>query len=122
LGAAATIMRRVLVDYARRRSATKRGDDAIVVSLEDAPDLVIDLRQQHVIALSDALDTLARHMPQSARVVELRYFGGLSIDETAASLGVAPATVKRYWTFARAWLHRELVGEGSDGSRTPDAG
>jgi RNA polymerase sigma factor (TIGR02999 family) len=117
-GAAATIMRRVLVDYARQRGANKRRDNAIVVPLEDAPDLVIDLRED-VIALSDALDALAQHMPQPARVVELRYFGGLSIDETAESLGVAPATVKRYWTFARAWLHREMVGTGHDGSERP---
>jgi RNA polymerase sigma-70 factor, ECF subfamily len=117
-GAAATIMRRVLVDYARQRGAVKRRDDAVVVALEDIPTLAIDLRLD-LVALSDALDALAAQLPQPARVVELRYFGGLSIDETAASLGVAPATVKRYWAFARAWLRRELVGAGHDAGETP---
>jgi RNA polymerase sigma factor (sigma-70 family) len=68
----------------------------------------VDLRKD-LVALDEALTRLGAEAPQPARVVELRYFGGLSIEETAAALGVAPATVKRHWTFARAWLHRELT-------------
>jgi len=106
-GAAASVMRRILVDQARRRLAEKRGggaghapiDDTISVSLE--PDL-------DVMALHEALNQLAVHDPESARVVELRCFGGLSIEETAEVLDSSPATVTRLWTFARAWLYRRL--------------
>jgi RNA polymerase sigma factor (TIGR02999 family) len=108
-GAAAQAMRRVLVDYARSRNASKRGGGAIdVVPFEDI-DGPLDLRLDFA-ALNDALDALAAIAPDKARVVELRYFGGLSIEETASLLGVAPATVKRHWTFARAWLFRALGG------------
>jgi RNA polymerase sigma factor (TIGR02999 family) len=106
-GAAAQAMRRILVDHARRRRAQKRGDDPAMVSL-DSIDAGVDLRRD-IVALDEALTRLAAEAPQPARVVELRYFGGLSIDETAEVLGVAPATVKRHWTFARAWLHRALT-------------
>jgi RNA polymerase sigma factor (TIGR02999 family) len=106
-GAAAQAMRRVLVDHARRRRAQKRGDDPAMVSL-DAMDVGVDMRQD-LVALDEALTQLAALAPQPARVVELRYFGGLSIDETAEALGVAPATVKRHWVYARAWLHRALT-------------
>ena len=105
-GAAAQAMRRILVDHARRRRAQKRGDDPAMVSL-DSVEAGVDLRRD-LVALDEALTQLAAEAPQPARVVELRYFGGLSIDETAEALGIAPATVKRYWTFARAWLHRAL--------------
>ena len=107
-GAAATIMRRVLVDYARDRRALKRGGDATVASLDEAADRGVDMHTD-LVCLNDALDRLMALAPQPARVVELRYFGGLTVDETAAFLDVAPITVKRHWAFARAWLHRALA-------------
>lgn len=105
-GAAAQAMRRILVDHARRRRAQKRGDDPAMVSLESIG-AGVDVRHD-LVALDEALTRLAAMAPRPAQVVELRFFGGLSIDETAAALGVAPATVKRHWAFARAWLHRSL--------------
>jgi RNA polymerase sigma factor (TIGR02999 family) len=107
-GAAAQVMRRVLVDHARQRRALKRGGAAAnTLSLEEAADPVIDTRLDF-LALDEALDALDRIAPEKARVVELRYFGGLSVDETAAYLSIAPITVKRHWAFARAWLLRQL--------------
>jgi RNA polymerase sigma factor (TIGR02999 family) len=106
-GAAAQVMRRILVDYARSRRAVKRGDGAVVVNLDEAADVGIDLRMD-LVALDEALEALAAIAPRAAKVVELRYFGGLSIEETAAFLSVGPATVKRHWAFARAWLYRTL--------------
>ncbi|ODS57366.1 MAG: hypothetical protein ABS36_05615 [Acidobacteria bacterium SCN 69-37] len=108
---AAIAMRRLLVERARRRGAAKRGGSPIQVTLDDAllagdhPGLNIDL-----LALDRALTTLATVAPDQARLVELRYFGGLSVDETAAALGISPATVKRHWTVARAFLLREMEG------------
>jgi RNA polymerase sigma factor (TIGR02999 family) len=107
-GAAATVMRRILVDHARRRLALKRGAGLAPIELNDAHSAGIDL-QVDFIALDEALTRFAAHSPAPARVVELRYFGGLTVDETATLLGVAPVTVKRQWAFARAWLHRELT-------------
>ena len=108
-GAAAHAMRRVLVDHARQRSAIKRGgpDRQVVTlaSIDVATDVSLDV---DLVALDEALERLAGFAPERARVVELRYFGGLSVDETAAFLNVSPATVKRRWTFARAWLLRAL--------------
>jgi RNA polymerase sigma factor (TIGR02999 family) len=112
-GVAAQVMRRLLVDHARGRNRRKRGGDVVMVSLDGedvagpAPDAAVDL-----VALDAALDRLAELSPQQARVVELRYFAGLSIEETAEVLGVSTMTVKRGWAMARAWLHRELSGEG----------
>lgn len=106
-GAAARAMRRILVDHARHRNALKRARPVGHLPLDEGPgnvDLQLDL-----VALDRALEGLAAIAANAARVVELRYFGGLSIEETAAVLGIAPATVKRHWTFARAWLHRALV-------------
>ena len=108
-GAAATIMRRILVDHARERRAGKRGAGATLKSLDEADERGVDVRFD-LIYLNDALDRLAALAPKPARVVELRYFGGLSVDETAEFLNVAPITVKRHWAFARAWLHRALTG------------
>jgi RNA polymerase sigma factor (TIGR02999 family) len=105
-GAAAQAMRRILVDHARQRAARKRGHDPVVLSLDDV-DPQVDLRHD-LIALDDALNRLTEIAPRPARVVELRYFGGMSIDEVAELLDVAPVTVKRHWAFARAWLHRAL--------------
>ncbi len=109
-GAAATAMRRILVEHARRRLAQKRGLGVIPVDLDGIGDIAIDPRVD-LVALDDALQRLATVSPVKERVVELRYFGGLSIDQTAQVLGVAPATVKRHWAFARAWLYRELAVE-----------
>jgi len=107
-GAVAVAMRRILVDHARRRGAGKRGGpESQRVPLEAVLNLPVDLRLDFV-RLDDALKELAQVAPEKARVVDLRYFAGLSIQETAELLDVAPVTVKRHWTFARAWLLREL--------------
>ena len=103
----AGLMRRVLVDAARARGSLKRGGKAVHVSLNDAPD-VTRTPDVDVIALDDALDALADLDARKSQVVELRYFGGLSVDETAEALGVSPETVKRDWRMAKLWLVREL--------------
>jgi RNA polymerase sigma factor (TIGR02999 family) len=112
-GAAANVMRRVLVDHARQRQADKRGGAAPAPAPLDAvPEPRIELRPD-LVALDEALDRLAGISPEPARVVELRYFGGLSVEETADLLGIAPVTVKRRWAFARAWLFQALGGEAA---------
>lgn len=110
----AQIMRRVLVDAARRRRAVKRGGGAVHVSLEASGDLPVD-PSPDVVALDEALDALADVDPRKAKVVELRYFAGLGVEETAEAVGVSVQTVMRDWKFARLWLLREL------GRGTPDA-
>jgi len=111
LGIAAHAMREILIEHARARAARKRGGGAVRLTLDDlvapVPALSID-----VLALDEALERLARLDQRHARVVELRYFGGMSVEETAAALDLSPATVKRAWTIARAWLYRELGGSG----------
>jgi RNA polymerase sigma factor (TIGR02999 family) len=112
-GVAAQLIRRILVDHARARQAAKRGGGVRQLTLEHAEAHGgdgSDESQVDVLALHDALDRLAKLDPDQGRLVELRYFGGLSIEETAAALGVSPATVKREWVVARAWLRRELDG------------
>jgi RNA polymerase sigma factor (TIGR02999 family) len=109
-GVAAQVMRRILVDHARGRHAAKRGGAFRQVTVGDA-DVAVTPAADHgvdVLALHEALERLASLDPDQARLVELRYFGGLSIEETAEALGVSPATVKREWAIARAWLRREL--------------
>jgi RNA polymerase sigma factor (TIGR02999 family) len=106
-GAAAQVMRRILVDHARRHRAAKRGRGDTVLELDEAMSVGIDLRLD-LVHLDEVLQQLTAVAERPARVVELRYFGGLSIEETAAVLDIAPATVKRHWAFARAWLHRAL--------------
>jgi len=106
-GVAAQAMRHILVDYARARHAGKRGGEARVVSLEEAA-FVPEERAAELVALDDALAELARLSPRQSRVVELRYFGGLSVTETAEVLKVSSDTVTRDWNHAKAWLHREL--------------
>ncbi len=106
LSVAARIMRRILVDRARAGRAEKRGGEAIRVTLDD--NLTGDDDGLDLIALDQALDRLAAHDGIQARIVELRYFSGLSIAETAEVLAFSPATVKRKWTLAQAWLYREL--------------
>lgn len=110
--AAARAMRQVLVDRARRRAAQKRGGDAEVVSLEDESPAV-DGFAADVLDLDRALELLSERNPRHARVVECRFFGGLSIDETASALDVSPRTVKYDWTLARAWLYEVLHGSGT---------
>lgn len=104
---AANLMRRILVDHARRRDAEKRGGDQIRLTLDDT---VAIAREPDVdlLAIDEALNRLAAIDEQQARVVELRFFSGLSVEETAAALGVSPKTVKRDWSVARAWLRREI--------------
>jgi len=105
------IVRRVLVDHARRRGFAKRGGGALFVTLDEAL-VAAQSRGIEVIALDEALEALARIDHRKSRVVELRYFGGLSIEETAEVLGVSVDTVKRDWRMARAWLLAELTGKG----------
>jgi RNA polymerase sigma factor (TIGR02999 family) len=104
---AAQLMRRILVNYARDRHAIKRGGSAQKVSLDEAL-TVSASRNVDLVALDDSLISLASIDPQQSRIVELRFFGGLTIEETAEVLGISPATVKNKWSMARAWLHREI--------------
>jgi RNA polymerase sigma factor (TIGR02999 family) len=104
----ANIMRRILIDGARARRAERRGGDDWPIALEDAPD-VGQQSDPDLIALDDALNELARVNERQSKVVELRYFGGLSVEETAEVLKVSSDTVMRDWRFAKAWLKRELV-------------
>ena len=106
---AAQMMRRILVDYARGRNYKKRGGDAPRVELEEAM-IVSQQRAAEVIALDDALKGLAEFDVRKSQIVELRFFAGLSIDETAEVLSVSPATVMRDWTLAKAWLKKEMAG------------
>jgi RNA polymerase sigma factor (TIGR02999 family) len=110
-GVAATMMRRILVDHARKRVRDKRGGKAVKISLDDGAVDVSDERAAALVALDEALERLAAEDPQKARLVELRYFGGLSIEETAEVLGVGTATVVRHWRAVKAWLFKEIVGE-----------
>ena len=107
-GAAAQIIRRVLVEHARARGRLKRGGDALKVPFDGESDPRSEV-QWDLIALDDALNQLTKLDPQQERVVELRYFTGLSIEETAEALSISPATVKRDWATARAWLFREMT-------------
>jgi RNA polymerase sigma-70 factor (ECF subfamily) len=105
---AARMMRRILVDAARARRARKRGNEMQRVSLTDAVDHSAPVHVD-LVALSDALDVLARVDPRASQVVELRFFGGFSVEETAEALGVSVRTVINDWNTARAWLYRELT-------------
>ena len=106
-GIAARLMRQVLVDYARRRGYAKRGGGAHRVSLDEAL-AVSEERAAEVVALDGALESLAKLDPRQSQIVELRFFGGLSIEETAEVLGVSPGTVMADWTVAKAWLRRAI--------------
>jgi RNA polymerase sigma factor (TIGR02999 family) len=110
---AARLMRRILVDYARAQNYAKRGGGLPEVSLDDAPELAAE-RAPDLVALDDALDALSRIDERKGRVVEMRFFGGLSVEETAEVLKVSPDTVMRDWRLAKAWLLRELSGEEND--------
>jgi RNA polymerase sigma factor (TIGR02999 family) len=108
---AAQMMRRILVDYARARQYEKRGGGAQQVELDEAMVVSSD-RAAEVVALDEALLRLAELDSRKSRLVELRFFGGMSIEETAEILGVSPGTVMRDWTLAKAWLQREMTHEG----------
>jgi RNA polymerase sigma factor (TIGR02999 family) len=106
-GIAARLMRRILVDEARKRNSAKRGGRAIKVSLVEGVNIAEE-QAANVVALDDALKTLQAIDSRQSEIVELRFFGGLSIEETAEVLNVSPGTVMRDWTFARAWLRNEM--------------
>ncbi len=112
LGVAAQVIRAILVDHARARLAAKRGAGAVTIGLDEASTLP-DQPAVDVIELDTALEQLARLDPQQSRVVELRFFAGLTNEEAAEVLGVSASTVKRDWTVARAWIYRALTGGGA---------
>jgi len=107
LAMSARLMRRVLVDYARSKRAEKRGGDIVMLTLSDATDRAGSIAED-VVALNDALETLEKIDARKGQIVEFRFFAGLTVEETAAVLDVSPQTVARDWTFAKAWLRREL--------------
>jgi RNA polymerase sigma factor (TIGR02999 family) len=109
--AAAEAMRRILVERARRRSRLKRGGALNRVSLDDAQDLIVDQPPDDLLALDQALNELAAERPDEAKLVKLRYFGGLSVEQAAEALGISVATAGRDWRYARAWLYRRMSGE-----------
>ncbi|HEU4834391.1 MAG TPA: sigma-70 family RNA polymerase sigma factor [Pyrinomonadaceae bacterium] len=109
-GIAAQMMRRILVDHARTKKRAKRGGSDVKVSLADAA-IPVKERDLDVVALDEALNRLAAIDEQQSRVVELRFFSGLTVEETAEVMGISAATVKRDWSMAKAWLHRELSRE-----------
>ncbi len=113
MAVSARAMRSILVDHARRRRAAKRGGGDTPVTLDTGAMLAVGSAVEHD-DLDRALTDLARLSERQARVVELRYFGGLSIEETGEALGISPMTVKRDWATARAWLYRELSGDAAD--------
>jgi RNA polymerase sigma factor (TIGR02999 family) len=105
----AQVMRRILVDSARARGAAKRGGGSPKVHIDDEPG-IHHARDREIVAIDDALEVLAGMDPRKAQVIELRFFGGLSVEETATALDVSPQTVMRDWKLARAWLTREISG------------
>ena len=111
---AAQMMRRILVDYARSRNYAKRGGGARKVSLDEGL-VVSDERSTEVVNVHEALERLAAFDARKSQIVELRFFGGLSIEEAADVLAVSPGTVMRDWTLAKAWLRREMTTDGSQG-------
>lgn len=113
-GIAAQMMRRILVDYARKRGFAKRGGNLQPVPLDQVM-IVSPERAAEVVALDDALKSLAEFDQRKSQIIELRFFGGLSIEETAEVLDVSPGTVMRDWTFAKAWLRREITSQKRDG-------
>ncbi len=105
-------MRRILVDHARKRDAAKRGDGEAPVDVDEvAQILTVTLPDERLLALDDALKGLATLDARQARIVELRFFGGLSVEETASVLSVSPTTIKREWATGRAWLFRAMHGD-----------
>ena len=113
LAVSARVMRRILVDHARAKHAQKRGGDGARVTFDEAL-VVTDEPRQDFVALDDALEALAKFDERKSRVVELRFFGGLSVEETASVLNVSPDTVMRDWRLAKAWLQGEMRGDHQD--------
>ncbi|MCH7716873.1 MAG: sigma-70 family RNA polymerase sigma factor [Gemmatimonadetes bacterium] len=111
---AAGTMRRVLIDHARKQKAAKRGGKQAALPLEDSPEFLSEERSEELIALDEALTRLQELDPRQSQVVELRFFGGLTVEETAEVLGISPKTVKRDWAVARAWLHGEMSKDHSE--------
>jgi RNA polymerase sigma factor (TIGR02999 family) len=111
IGVAAQMMRRILVDHARARHAAKRGGAGLKLSLSIA-DRFVPEKDLDLIALDDALNALAVFDAQQSRIVELRFFGGLTVEETAEAIGLSRATIERDWTLAKAWLLREIKNRG----------
>jgi RNA polymerase sigma factor (TIGR02999 family) len=109
-GIAAQLMRRILVDHARSKKRAKRGGSDIRVSFNEA-NMLGQAKDLDIVALDEALERLAAIDEQQSRIVELRFFSGLTVEETAEVLSISPATVKRDWSMAKAWLHRELTGD-----------
>jgi RNA polymerase sigma factor (TIGR02999 family) len=109
---AAQLMRQILVDYARRHRASKRGSGVCMLTLDDVEPLP-QRKDLDVVALNDALNSLAEIDPRQSHIVELRFFAGLSLEETSEAMGIGTATVQRDWTAARAWLHREISRRSS---------
>jgi RNA polymerase sigma factor (TIGR02999 family) len=107
-GVAAQLMRRILVDYARTRQATKRGGHELHLALDEALDEAA-LQDADLVALDDALSSLAKFDPRQSRIIELRYFGGLTVPEVAEVMNLSDTTIEREWSLARAWLRREIV-------------
>ena len=107
-GIAAQLMRRILVDHARTKHRAKRGGSAVRLSLSDATAVTKEANLD-LIEIDEALNRLAEIDEQQAKIVELRFFSGLNVEETAAALNISPATVKRDWSVAKAWLHREIT-------------
>jgi|SRR5215510_712202 len=110
-GIAARVMRQVLVDYARHEARDRRGGRGVKLTLSQAADVAAPTEGMDFLALDRALNTLAEVDPRQSKLVELRYFGGLTIEETAEVMNLSPATIKREWTLARAWLFKELNAE-----------
>jgi len=110
IAAAAQLMRRIMVDHARGRQSLKRGGGAVKVTLDEAA-LVTEARSQELLDLDEALERLAVQDARKSQIVELRYFGGLTVEETAEFLKLSQRTVEREWTMAKAWLYRELSEE-----------
>ena len=115
VAAAAQLMRRIMVDHARERRSLKRGGGALKVTLDEAA-LVTETRSEELLALDEALEKLAAQDPRKSQIVELRYFGGLTVEETAEFLKQSQRTVEREWNMAKAWLYRALSGKEPDES------
>lgn len=114
---ASQAIRRILVTHARSRHASKRGGGKTLLAFDESIALP-NRKEIDLIRLDDALESLLRLDPQQGRIIELRFFGGLSIEGTAKVLAISPSTVNREWNLARAWLHRELIGSPARGSST----
>lgn len=112
-GIAARLMRQILVDHARARDSVKRGAGEAAEPIDSALSVAVQAIDVSVVALDQALDQLAAIDPTSVRVVELRFFGGLTVEETAEVMGISAGTVKREWSMARAWLRRAMAGEAA---------